>query len=213
MWKNVKPYGVPTQIVTLIKETYRGYACRIVHEGRISKPIVVQNGVRQECILSPIMFLIVIDAVMRNVNRDTRRGIQWGLVDKLEHLDFAADLYLLSEIHGDVQTKLEELINEAEKTGLLINVKNTKALNVNTNKTEPFTLRGESIEDVDSFVYLGSVVTNGGVAQDVPQRIQKANGAFVQLYPVWRNSRISTRTKLHIFHSNVKSVLLYGFET
>ena len=33
MWKEVKCYGVPTQIVNLIKETYRGYVCRVVHEG------------------------------------------------------------------------------------------------------------------------------------------------------------------------------------
>jgi hypothetical protein len=40
--------------------------------------------------------------------------------------------------------KLEDLTNKAEKTGLIINVK-TKALRVNTSKTDPFTLRGESI--------------------------------------------------------------------
>ena len=75
-------------------------------------------------------------------------------------------------------------------------------------------LRDESIEDVESFVYLGSKVTkDGGTTQDVAQRIQKANGAFVQLYPVWRNNNISITTKLRIFHSNVKSVLLYGSET
>jgi len=52
-----------------------------------------------------------------------------------------------------------------------------------------------------------------GIRVCFSQRIWKANGAFVQLYPVWKNSRISTRTKLHIFCSNVKSVLLYGSET
>jgi hypothetical protein len=111
--------------------------------------------------------------------------------------------------------KFEHLTNKAEKTGLVINVKKTKALRVNTSKTDPFTLWGESIEDVDSFIYLGSTVAkDGGVVQDVSQRIWRANGAFVlQLYPVWKNSRISTRTKLRIFHSNVKSVPLYGSET
>ena len=75
-------------------------------------------------------------------------------------------------------------------------------------------LGDESIEDVESFVYLGSKVTkDGGTAQDVAQRIQKANGAFVQLWRVWRNNKISTRTKFHIFRSNVKAVLLYGSET
>jgi hypothetical protein len=113
-----------------------------------------------------------------------------------------------------MQKKLEDLINEAEKAGLVINVKKTKAMRVNTRKEDQFTLRGESIEDVDSFTYLGSMVTkDGGAVQDVSQRIRKANGAFVQLYPVWKNSRISTRTKLRIFRSNVKSVLLYGSET
>jgi hypothetical protein len=113
-----------------------------------------------------------------------------------------------------MQTKLGDLIKEAGKVGLAINVKKTKALRVNTSKTEPFMLGGESIQDVDSFVYLGSkVAKDGGAAQDVAQRIQKANGAFVQLYPVWRNNKMSTRTKLRIFSSNVKSVLLYGSET
>jgi len=42
-------------------------------------------------------------------------------------------------------------------------------------------IRGEIIEDVDSFTYLGSVVAkDGGAAQDVSQRIRKANVAFVQ---------------------------------
>jgi hypothetical protein len=73
---------------------------------------------------------------------------------------------------------------------------------------------GDENIDVENFVYLGSKVTkDGGTAQDVVQRIQKANGAFVQLYPVWRNNKISTRTKLRIFGSNVKAVLLYGSET
>jgi glycosyltransferase A (GT-A) superfamily protein (DUF2064 family) len=59
------------------------------------------------------MFLIVIDAVMQNVARDRRRGIRWGLVDRLEDLDFADDLRLLSEAHGEMQMKLEDLIKEA----------------------------------------------------------------------------------------------------
>jgi hypothetical protein len=64
MWKEVKRYGVLTQIINLIKETYRSYACRVVHKGQVSEHILVQTGVRQGGILSPTMFLIVIDAVM-----------------------------------------------------------------------------------------------------------------------------------------------------
>jgi len=54
------------------------------------------------------MFLIVIDVVMRNVNQDRQRGIRWGLVDRLEDLDFADDLCLLSEAYRDMQAKTWE---------------------------------------------------------------------------------------------------------
>ena len=77
---------------------------------------------------------------------------------------------------------------------------------------EPFMLGDENIEDVESFVYLGSKVTkDGGTAQDVVQRIQKANGAFIQLYPVWRNNKISIRTKLRNFRGNVKGCATVWF--
>jgi hypothetical protein len=70
------------------------------------------------------------------------------------------------------------------------------------------------IEEVGSFVYLGSVVSvNGGTEEDTASRIKKANGVFVQLYPVWRNHNISKRVKIQIFNTNVKSVLLYACET
>jgi len=41
MWKEVKRYGMPTQIANLIKETYRGYARQVVHKGQVSEPISV----------------------------------------------------------------------------------------------------------------------------------------------------------------------------
>ena len=127
MWKEVKRYGIPKQLVDLIKETYRGYMCRLVHEDCVSEPFPVMAEVRQGCILSPLMFLVVIDAVMHNVNRDIRRSIRWGLVDRLEDLDFADDLCLLSEAHREMQAKLGDLTKEARKVGLAINIKKTKA--------------------------------------------------------------------------------------
>jgi hypothetical protein len=70
------------------------------------------------------------------------------------------------------------------------------------------------IEEVGSFVNLGSVMSvNGGTEEDVASRIKKANGLFVQLYPVWRNHNTSKGVKIQIFNTNVKSILLYACET
>ena len=97
---------------------------------------------------------------------------------------------------------------------LHININKTKGMKVNASNIQKFGLEETEIEEVESFVYLGSVVSeNGGTEEDVGSRIKKANGVFVQLYPVWRNHNITKGVKIRIFNTNVKSVLSYACET
>ena len=71
-----------------------------------------------------------------------------------------------------------------------------------------------AVEDVSSFKYLGSIVnTNGGTDEDVKARIGKARTAFNTLHKIWKSRDITISTKLQIFNTNVKTVLLYGSET
>jgi uridine kinase len=53
----------------------------------------------------------------------------------------------------------------------------------------------------------------GGADEDVTNRIKKANVAIVQRYRIWKNKNIRMQTKLKLFNSNVKAVLMYGCET
>jgi hypothetical protein len=72
-------------------------------------------------------------------------------------------------------------------------------------------LFGKPIQEVESFVYLGSMVDKkGGTVQNVTARIGKARTAIVMLKKLWASRQIGEMTKLRIFNSNVKSVLLYG---
>ena len=75
-------------------------------------------------------------------------------------------------------------------------------------------LEGEGLEEVESFRYLGSIVdTRGGTEADVKSRISKARAAFHILRNVWKSRVIGKTTKMRLFNTNVKSVLLYGTET
>ena len=75
-------------------------------------------------------------------------------------------------------------------------------------------IHSETIERVTQFVYLGSIIDNtGGTEADVTTRIWKAQAAFSTLNKIWHSTAYSTQTKLHIFNTNVKAVLLYGCET
>ena len=115
---------------------YENATCQVTHEGRLTEPFFVQTGVSQGCLLSPTIFLIVIDWVVRTATKDRRMGIQWTLTKQLEELYFADDISLLAHRHEDAQTKLEHVADEAEKVGLQINVNKTEVMRVNSNRQE-----------------------------------------------------------------------------
>ena len=151
---------------------------------------------------------------MKKVTDGKRNGIQWTLWDQLDDLDFADDLPLLSHNQQQMQQKTEELFIESKTVGLSIHKGKTKVLKVNDKSNNPVKLENEAIEEVEAFTYLGSVVDKlGGTDADIKTRISKARGAFIQLNKVWKSREIGQQTKIRIFNSNVKSVLLYGAET
>ena len=55
--------------------------------------------------------------------------------------------------------------------------------------------------------------TRGGTEADVTTIISKARAAFHILRNVWKSRVIGKTTKICLFNTNVKSVLLYGAET
>ena len=85
---------------------------------------------------------------------------------------------------------------------------------INTTLDAPLTVAGETLEYLDSFTYLGSVIIKDGSAQkDNENRLTKARNAFASLRPVWRLLVYSIRTLLNLYNSIVKSVLLYRSES
>ncbi|VDP53669.1 unnamed protein product [Schistosoma margrebowiei] len=146
---------------------------------------------------------------MKTSTSEGKHGIQWTSRMQLDDLDFAHDLALLSQ----TQQQMQETTSVAA-VGLNINKGKSKVLRYNTACTNPITIDGEDLEDVKTFTYLGSIIDEqGGSDADVKARIGKARAAYLQLRNVWSSKQLSTNTKVRIFNTNVKTVLLYGAET
>ncbi|VDO68965.1 unnamed protein product [Schistosoma mattheei] len=104
----------------------------------------------------------------------------------------------------------------AASTALDLNIHKAKIkiLRYNTECTNPITIDGKDVEDVKTSTYLGSIIDeHGGSDADVKARIGKATAAYLQLRNIWNSKQLSTNTKVRIFNTNVKIVLLYGVET
>ena len=95
--------------------------------------------------------------------------------------------------------KQQDHLNFADDTVL----DKTTIKKINCTSSRPIKINDRHLEEISSFVYLGSTVSvNGGTDENIKERINKARVVFNLL-----------KTKLRIFNSNVKSVLLYGSET
>ena len=214
IWAVMRHYGIPTKVIAIIKNLYDEFTCQVVHSGRLSEEFHVTIGVKQGCLLSPLLFLLVLNWVTREAYADSGKGIQWTLTQKLEDLEFADDIALLSHRLQDTQEKVTALSETGKRVGLRINHQKTKILKINHKQDGDVKLENQNIDQIDKFIYLGSVVNeSGGTDEDIKRRIGLARQAFTSLGKVWKSSGISKNTKIRIFNSNVKAVLLYGSET
>ena len=79
----------------------------------------------------------------------------------------------------------------------------------NEDDLQPITIRGDSIEVVPDFRYLGSIVeAHGEVLKDVEDKIARA-----LCRPVFQDRSLSLRTKRMVYRAVVMGLLLYGAET
>ncbi|VDO68158.1 unnamed protein product [Schistosoma margrebowiei] len=151
---------------------------------------------------------------MKTSTSEGKYGIQWTAQNQLDDLDFADDLALLSHTHEQMQMKTASVAAVSASVGLSIHKGKTKVLKFKAEYNNPITLDGETLENVESFTYLGSIIDEqGGSDLDVKARIGKARTAFLQLKNIWNSKQLSTNIKVRIFNTNVKAVLLYGAET
>jgi hypothetical protein len=111
MWLTLQEYSIPRKIIQIIKIFFEGFKYKIYHERKLSEFIEFRIGVRQGCIPSPTIFLLILDRVMKRVKGLRKRGIEWSTSTKgkWEDLDYAHDICLLAQRFRDIEEKLKRL--------------------------------------------------------------------------------------------------------
>ena len=77
---------------------------------KLSELFEVHSGVRQGCILSPLLFLLVVGDVINAILLSHRnKGLRWKMNHFLQHLDYADDICLLCHKIADIQNMIPSL--------------------------------------------------------------------------------------------------------
>ena len=87
----------------------------------------IGKGVRQGCMLSPCLFNLYAEYIMRNAGMDeAQAGIK--IAGDINNLRYANDTILMAEIEEELKSSLMKVKEESEEAGLKLNIQKTEIM-------------------------------------------------------------------------------------
>lgn len=214
MWKTLLEMGTPQHLVHLLRELYEGGTASVRTDDLLSDSFHPSAGVRQGCILSPLLFNIYTELVMRITLENWTDGVAIGGY-KIANLRYADDTTLFASSADLMEELLLKMEHVSLTFGLKINRSKTKMMIVDrVNNNSPEVTQIANCDVVQSYVYLGALISNnGGCVDEVKRRMAITRNSMVKLKKVWRNRNITKATKVRLVRTLVFPIFLYAAET
>ena len=206
--------GFPNKYVNLIRNIHEDSRCQVNVDGELSPEFYVSSGVLQGNVLSPLLFAVLVDYVMKETTRDRRMGIEWVENKHLSDMEYADDVVLMSRSIEELQTLMSALEENGKKVGLKVNIRKTKAMKTDESLAGNLKLENRDINEVSTFKYLGAIIRqDGSLEEEFIERLKKGNQVMRRLSKIWKSHHLSMHTKIKLYISLVRSVLTYGNES
>jgi len=119
--------GYPLHLIDLLAKLYKKQLAKVIVAGTLSERFSVDKGVRQGCVLSPYLFNILAEMVIRETLDGFHGGLQIGR-RMITNLHYADDIILLAILEAELQELVDCLDRVSHKYSLLINVDKTKVI-------------------------------------------------------------------------------------
>ena len=74
-------------------------------------------------------------------------------------------------------------------------------------------IKGQRLEEVENFKYLGAIISNEGSKSEILSRIAQTTAALSRLKIIWRDKNISLASKVKLMRTLILSTLLYACES
>ena len=168
------------------------------------------SGVKQGGCTSCSIFTFYIDETVRAV----KQYGQDGWLNDLHLLLFMDDTVVFATSKIALQQKLVALKQCADKLGMIIHPTKTKYISVNSDEAAPVDVDDIRVEKTDQYVYLGSPIFSGSIADQVQAHINmKAPQTLKFLSFLTKNSDAPFQVKEKVWNSAMLSAVLYSSET
>ena len=167
-------------------------------------------GVRQGGLTSCSLFTFYINSTIRKLNE---LGPD-GFLGDLHSLLLMDDTVIFATSRTSLRRKLETLIETCNGLNMQIHPGKSKFFSVNTKDTEPFILQNITIKHTDSYVYLGSPISNAPIQTQIGKQIASKQCHARKFRSFLRkNSEAPFAVKKAVWKSALISSILYSCET
>ncbi len=208
--------NISSTITNTLKSLYEHAKNLVLVGDKPSKWFLSKVGVRQGCVLSPYLFNVFLEFIMTEALESFIGNVKIG-GRTISNLRFADDIDLIADSEEELRELTEKLDQAATKYGMEISPDKSKILVTSKHPLElsrPICLANEELEQVTSFKYLGSQITNTlNSITEIKCRIGIATSAMSRLNPIWSNRNISVKTKLRFMRAIVISTMTYACES
>ena len=129
----------------------------------------IGKGVHQGSILSPWLFNLYAEYIMRNAGlEEAQAGIKIGRRN-INNLRYADDTTLMAESKEELKSLLMKVKEESEKVVLKLNIQKTKIMT--SGPITSWQIAGETVETMADFIFLGSKITaDGDCSHEIKRR-------------------------------------------
>ena len=199
--------------IRMVRNLYWDQSAAIRYQNELGNYTPIRRGVRQGCVLSPDLFNLYSENIMRHLD-DVGGLIIGGFT--LNNLRYADDIVLIAQSKEKLQEMLNIIDLYSDENGLSINLKKTECMVISKYENPMecgITLKGTLIKQMNNFKYLGTWITNDGKCdKEIKARIAMAKETFYKLTNTFYNHNIRLGTKLNVLNTYVYSILLYASE-
>ena len=209
LWNMMEEMGVPEHMVQVIRSLYTNQEAKLRTEYGDTESFSIGKGVRQGCVLSPNLFNLYSEYIMRQANlEELDIRVKMG-GRKINNLRYAT---LLAESKEELLQLVTSVKEKSAQAGLYLNLKKTKVMS--TEEMEEFELDGENVEVVRDFVFLGAKIEDSDSCKgELSRLLALGRAAMTGLNKIWKDKDITITTKCRIVNALVFPVVLCGCES
>lgn len=211
--KILEDINIDGKDLRIIQNIYWKQTATIRVDNELSRPQPIKRGVRQGCVLSPDLFSLYSEIIMRNI--EGMPGVKVG-GQNINNLRYADDTVLIAGSEEDLQHLVNIINEESEKMGLSLNVTKTECMVVSKKNITPtckIILNGKTLKQVTKFKYLGTLITpDARCTSEINSRIAQAKVAFENMGNIMKSKKISIHVRKRVLNTYVYPILTYASE-